>query len=249
MLEGAGRLCPSRTVCSIWPLPHTRMSHSTRQLFAPDECLPTHLPSPLSPSCPLDPPANRLQPRMYLGAMTLGLSFMMRSCLPRWVHGGIDANGSLWPCDPSSNKLVVTTLAGWLQWEHGLGACAGACLQGRLAAINPSTCRGVCLLPYNAMQDLVTCVGQPLGIVAADSEEQARAAAAAVVVEYEDLPAILDIEDAIAGKYHACTAAAGCCCHCCLPLPPLPLPPPALLPLRWAFKPASWCMAPDYRPG
>lgn len=70
------------------------------------------------------------------------------------------------------------------------------------------------------MQDLVTCVGQPLGIVAADTEEQARAAAAAVVVEYEDLPAILDIEDAIAGKYPACTAAAGSCCSCCLPLLP-----------------------------
>lgn len=48
-------------------------------------------------------------------------------------------------------------------------------------------------------QELVTCVGQPLGIVAADTEEQARAAAAAVVVEYEDLPAVLDIEAAIAG--------------------------------------------------
>lgn len=38
-------------------------------------------------------------------------------------------------------------------------------------------------------------------------------------------------------------------CLCCLQLPPLPLPSPALLPLRWAFKPASWCVAPDDRPG
>lgn len=50
-----------------------------------------------------------------------------------------------------------------------------------------------------ALQDTVTCVGQPLGIVAADSEDEAQAAAAAVVVQYEELPAILDIEAAIAG--------------------------------------------------
>lgn len=56
--------------------------------------------------------------------------------------------------------------------------------------------------PCPPLQSLVTCVGQPLGIVAAETEEQARAAAAAVVVEYEDLPAVLDIEDAIAGKLY-----------------------------------------------
>jgi xanthine dehydrogenase/oxidase len=50
---------------------------------------------------------------------------------------------------------------------------------------------------------VVTCVGHPLGIVAADTEEQARAAAAAVAVEYEDLPAVLDIVAAIAaGSYY-----------------------------------------------
>ena len=78
------------------PLPHTHISPNTRQLFAPDVRLPTHLPSPPSLCCPLDPPANRLQPRMYLEAMTSALSFTMRSCLPRWVHGGIGASGSLW---------------------------------------------------------------------------------------------------------------------------------------------------------
>ncbi len=42
-------------------------------------------------------------------------------------------------------------------------------------------------------------MGHPIAIVAAETEAQARAAAKAVNVEYEDLPAILDIEDAIAG--------------------------------------------------
>ena len=48
------------------------------------------------------------------------------------------------------------------------------------------------------------CVGQAIAIVAAETEAQARAAAKAVQVQYEDLPAVLDIEDAIAGL----TAAA-----------------------------------------
>lgn len=43
------------------------------------------------------------------------------------------------------------------------------------------------------------CVGQAIAIVAAETEAQARAAAKAVQVQYEDLPAVLDIEDAIAG--------------------------------------------------
>ena len=49
------------------------------------------------------------------------------------------------------------------------------------------------------MQDEVLFVGQPIAIVAAETEAQARAAAAAVMVDYEDLPAILDIDDAIEG--------------------------------------------------
>ncbi len=48
--------------------------------------------------------------------------------------------------------------------------------------------------------EFVTCVGQPIGIVVAETEAEARAAARAVVVEYEDLPAILDIESAVAGN-------------------------------------------------
>lgn len=43
----------------------------------------------------------------------------------------------------------------------------------------------------------VTCVGQVIGIVVADTEDQARAAARAVKVTYEDLPHIMSIEEAI----------------------------------------------------
>lgn len=45
--------------------------------------------------------------------------------------------------------------------------------------------------------DTVTCVGQIIGIVVADTKENADAAARLVKVEYEQLPAILSIEDAI----------------------------------------------------
>ena len=44
----------------------------------------------------------------------------------------------------------------------------------------------------------MTCVGQPIAVVAAETEATARAAARAVVIEYEELPAVLDIDDAIA---------------------------------------------------
>lgn len=48
----------------------------------------------------------------------------------------------------------------------------------------------------------VTCVGQVIGVVVGATEEQARAGAKAVLVEYRDLPAVLDIDDAIAaGSY------------------------------------------------
>lgn len=55
----------------------------------------------------------------------------------------------------------------------------------------------------------VTCVGQPIGVVVADTEQHARMAARLVKVEYEDLPALISIEDAIeAASYyqvmHAC---------------------------------------------
>lgn len=42
-------------------------------------------------------------------------------------------------------------------------------------------------------------VGQPIAIVAAETETQAREAAKAVVVEYEDLKPVMDIDDAIEG--------------------------------------------------
>ena len=48
-------------------------------------------------------------------------------------------------------------------------------------------------------QEFVTCVGQAIAVVAAEIEAQARAAARAVVVEYEELPPVLDIDDAIKG--------------------------------------------------
>jgi xanthine dehydrogenase/oxidase len=43
----------------------------------------------------------------------------------------------------------------------------------------------------------VFTAGQPIGLILADSESQARAGARAVLIEYEDLPTILSIEEAI----------------------------------------------------
>eukprot|EP00040_Diaphanoeca_grandis_P018555 m.97622 g.97622 ORF g.97622 m.97622 type:complete len:1296 (+) comp26995_c0_seq1:59-3946(+) len=49
----------------------------------------------------------------------------------------------------------------------------------------------------------VTCMGQPIGIIVAETREQAREAAMHVVVEYEDLDVIVTIEDAIkANSYY-----------------------------------------------
>lgn len=45
--------------------------------------------------------------------------------------------------------------------------------------------------------DTVTCVGQIIGIVVADTKEHADAAARLVKVDYDELPAVLSIEDAI----------------------------------------------------
>jgi CO/xanthine dehydrogenase Mo-binding subunit len=45
--------------------------------------------------------------------------------------------------------------------------------------------------------DVVRYVGEPVAIVAAETLEQARAAAAAVTVDYEALPAVTDMEDAL----------------------------------------------------
>ena len=48
----------------------------------------------------------------------------------------------------------------------------------------------------------VTCIGQIIGVVVADTESHARAGAKAVRVEYQELPALVSIEDAIeAGSY------------------------------------------------
>ena len=48
--------------------------------------------------------------------------------------------------------------------------------------------------------DEVTSHGQPIGLVYAESAQQAQAAARAVKIDYEDLPLILTIEEAIAAK-------------------------------------------------
>ena len=49
----------------------------------------------------------------------------------------------------------------------------------------------------------VTCIGHTIAIVVADTEAHARAAARAVKIEYEDLPALISIDDAIeAGSYY-----------------------------------------------
>ncbi|CAA0805785.1 Xanthine dehydrogenase 1 [Striga hermonthica] len=45
--------------------------------------------------------------------------------------------------------------------------------------------------------EVVTCVGQVIGVVVADTHENAKKAARKVHVQYEELPAILTIEDAI----------------------------------------------------
>ncbi|XP_051208920.1 xanthine dehydrogenase [Lolium perenne] len=51
--------------------------------------------------------------------------------------------------------------------------------------------------------DIVTCVGQIIGIVVADTHDNAKTAANKVNIEYSDLPAILSIEEAIkADSFH-----------------------------------------------
>ncbi|GMY16295.1 xanthine dehydrogenase 1-like isoform X1 [Fagus crenata] len=48
--------------------------------------------------------------------------------------------------------------------------------------------------------EFATCVGQVIGVVVADTHEKAKLAAREVHIEYEELPAILSIEDAINAK-------------------------------------------------
>ncbi|KAJ0083313.1 hypothetical protein Patl1_29745 [Pistacia atlantica] len=48
--------------------------------------------------------------------------------------------------------------------------------------------------------EVVTCVGQVIGVVVADTHEKAKLAARRVHIEYEELPAILSIQDAIEAK-------------------------------------------------
>jgi len=46
--------------------------------------------------------------------------------------------------------------------------------------------------------DAVHCVGQPVALVVADSPEAARAAAKAVTLDIEELPAVFDPREAFA---------------------------------------------------
>lgn len=46
----------------------------------------------------------------------------------------------------------------------------------------------------------VVCIGQSIGVIVADTETHARNAAALVKIEYEDLPALFTIEDAVAAN-------------------------------------------------
>ncbi|KAL8465182.1 hypothetical protein ACS0TY_034614 [Phlomoides rotata] len=51
--------------------------------------------------------------------------------------------------------------------------------------------------------EVVTCVGQVIGVVVADTHENAKQAARKVHIQYEELPAVLSIEDAVAsGSFH-----------------------------------------------
>ena len=64
------------------------------------------------------------------------------------------------------------------------------------------------------IQEVVTCVGQPIGVVVAETEAQARAAALAVGVQYEPLPVLLDIQGAItAGSYYEVRSREGASPH------------------------------------
>ncbi|KAJ4762776.1 Xanthine dehydrogenase/oxidase [Rhynchospora pubera] len=50
---------------------------------------------------------------------------------------------------------------------------------------------------------VVTCVGQVIGVIVADTHENAKAAARKIKITYEELPAILSIREAIqAGSFH-----------------------------------------------
>ena len=63
--------------------------------------------------------------------------------------------------------------------------------------------------------EIVTCVGQQIGIVVAETEAQARFAAKAVKIEYEDIPgAVFSCEEAIAANSYieVSTFNAGCSC-------------------------------------
>ncbi|KAL5219138.1 hypothetical protein ABZP36_019822 [Zizania latifolia] len=51
--------------------------------------------------------------------------------------------------------------------------------------------------------DVVTCVGQIVGVVVADTHDNARSAANKIKIEYSELPSILSIEEAVkAGSFH-----------------------------------------------
>lgn len=66
---------------------------------------------------------------------------------------------------------------------------------------------------YNVMPGGL-CLTQVIGVIVAETEPQARRAAKAVKVDYEDLPAVISIEDAIEAnsfyeKYHGDSLVSG----------------------------------------
>ncbi|MEW5315300.1 MAG: hypothetical protein WDW38_006740 [Sanguina aurantia] len=59
--------------------------------------------------------------------------------------------------------------------------------------------------------EIVTCVGQVIGVVVAETEVIARRAAKLVVVQYEDLPSVMSCEEAIAANsYHPYSGRIDC---------------------------------------
>lgn len=69
--------------------------------------------------------------------------------------------------------------------------------------------------------EVVTCVGQPIGVIVADTEQHARMAARLVKVEYEDLPALISIEDAIEAESYYQVRHNTAYCSMQVPLAPV----------------------------
>lgn len=72
--------------------------------------------------------------------------------------------------------------------------------------------------------ETVTCIGQQIGVIVAETEAAARAAARAVKIEYEDLPgALFSCEEAIEANnfYEVCSCSHSTSSNTRLLLPPV----------------------------